>query len=235
MASITAATAALGRKRRLQKQKAAAKLSFTTEKTSEVAALYDAEAGAAGVTREQTRRVMAALAPPGAAVNVDDLDMVRRRACNYASAAAGVAADPAVPERDDGPPLAEAQAVDEGDAALEKAPLVEATVRWAAYLDHKDAVDALYAKFSRARLGQLTPAELQRALESAERKAGTRDCFGIIFEVLPSKSDVRRVISLCDVDQDGYINKIEIISALHAWRRLAAQHAKAQSEVCVCM
>lgn len=234
MASITAATAALGAKRRRQKARAAARCTFAFERTDEIKTLYDAEdPGAAGVTREATRRVMAALARTPH-VDAGDLDMVRRRACNSSTRPA---ADPAVPEvvGADGPPLAEAPAVDESEAALEKPALVEATARWCAYLEHKAAVDALYAKFSREKLGQLTPAELRRALESAERKAGTRDCFGIIFEVLPSKRDVARVISTCDVDQDGYINKIEIISALHAWRRLAAQHAKAQSEVCVCM
>lgn len=234
-----AATAALGagaRRKRQKKAKAAARRCSTEDATRAVAALYDAEADErGGVTRESTRRVMATLAK-GSEVSKGDLDMVRRRACNFSSGfAAAAVAVPAGPESGDDPPAAAADAVDESEARLETGPLIEATVRWCSYLEHRRPIDAMYAKFSREKLGNLTPRELQHALESAERKAGRRDAFGIIFEVVPSKTDVATVISTCDVDQDGYINKIEIISALHAWRVLATKHAKAQSEVCAIM
>ena len=130
---------------------------------------------------------------------------------------------------------AEAEVVTEGDARLPVGPLVEATVKYASYLEHKAAVDSLYKRFSKSRDGQLTPAELRDALESVERKAGVRDVFGICFQVIPSAKDVDQVIRLCDIDQDGYINKIEIISALKAWRKLAEHHAKMQTQVCSIM
>ena len=205
----------------------------------------------AGVSREQTRHVLAELTNQSPeSVDEDDLDIVRRRACNLrlSPPASGrtilektqvAAVAPAVAgpfdASGDGDVFAVADVVDEREARLPKAPLVEATMLYAAYLDHKPAVDAVYSKFGTTKSGQLTPGQLRDALESMERKSGGHQCFGISFQVIPSRKDVVRIIEKCDLDQDGYINRIELIPALKVWRTIADKHADAQTSVCSLM
>ena len=256
MAGLGATAACLARKRRGSRDRSKSPvrkdygaLTPVVSATTTVEALYDRVRGdraECGVSRDETRCVLAELTNcEPAAVREDDLDIVRRRACNLRTSPpapgrslSGLAPAPVAAVAAAGAPecdAADAAVVDEREARLEKRALVEATLLYTNYLDHKGAVDALYAKHAKTRGGQLSPAQLRDALEALERKHGGHECFGISFSVIPSKRDVVDIIEKCDLDQDGFINRIELIPALQVWKKIADRHASAQTSVCAIM
>ena len=115
----------------------------------------------------------------------------------------------------------------EDSARLPRAVLLECLAKYRSFLAKAPEMDAIYAQFAVLEEGRLSSEELKRALEHIEynlRPRDKREIWGIVVEMPVADEDVRLILSSCDVDDDGTLEKAEWHTALELWALLANQH-----------
>ena len=104
--------------------------------------------------------------------------------------------------------------------ALPRAALLDSVSKYRYYLARRATIDKMFAQFDLDENGKLDRRELRKALQSREHK-NTRAVHSIVVELRVMKSDVEAILDDADANDDGHIDRSEMLPALAAWSNIA--------------
>ena len=104
--------------------------------------------------------------------------------------------------------------------ALPRAALLDSVSKYRYYLARRATIDKMFAQFDLDANGKLDRRELRKALQSREHK-NTRAVHSIVVELRVMKSDVEAILDDADANDDGHIDRSEMLPALAAWSNIA--------------
>ena len=103
---------------------------------------------------------------------------------------------------------------------LPRAALLDSVSKYRYYLARRTTIDKMFAQFDLDENGKLDRRELRKALQSREHK-NTRAVHSIVVELRVMKSDVEAILDDADANDDGHIDRSEMLPALAAWSNIA--------------
>ena len=103
---------------------------------------------------------------------------------------------------------------------LPRAALLESVSKYRYYLARRAKIDKMFEQFDLDANGKLDRRELRKALQSREHK-NTRAVHSIVVELRVMKSDVEAILDDADANDDGHIDRSEMLPALAAWSNIA--------------
>lgn len=103
---------------------------------------------------------------------------------------------------------------------LPRAALLESVSKYRYYLARRAKIDKMFEQFDLDENGKLDRRELRKALQSREHK-NTRAVHSIVVELRVMNSDIEYVLDDADANDDGHIDRSEMLPALAAWSMLA--------------
>ena len=104
--------------------------------------------------------------------------------------------------------------------ALPRAALLDSVSKYRYYLARRATIDKMFEQFDLDANGKLDRRELRKALQSREHK-NTRAVHSIVVELRVMKSDVEAILDDADANDDGHIDRSEMLPALAAWSNIA--------------
>ena len=104
--------------------------------------------------------------------------------------------------------------------ALPRAALLDSVSKYRYYLARRATIDKMFEQFDLDANGKLDRRELRKALQSREHK-NTRAVHSIVVELRVMKSDIEAILDDADANNDGCIERSEMLPALAAWSMLA--------------
>jgi len=114
-----------------------------------------------------------------------------------------------------------AAGVEEADA-LPRAALLDSVSKYRYYLKRKTTIDKMFEQFDLDENGKLDRRELRKALQSREDNIkNKRAVHSIVVELRVMNSDIEYVLDDADANDDGHIDRSEMLPALAAWSMLA--------------
>lgn len=119
--------------------------------------------------------------------------------------------------------------------ALPKDHLVKAVSKFRYYLKNKVKIDKIYDQFDTNKSGSLDRGQLKKFIQSEEDKFKKREAFGVLLHLRVSDDDVNYILSDCDMNENGAIDKAEVLSALAKWEELAKAHVEEKKKSCACL
>ena len=103
---------------------------------------------------------------------------------------------------------------------LPRAALLDSVSKYRYYLARRATIDKMFEQFDLDANGKLDRRELRKALQSREHK-NTRAVHSIVVELRVMKSDVEAILDDADANDDGHIDRSEMLPALAAWSNIA--------------
>ena len=103
---------------------------------------------------------------------------------------------------------------------LPRAALLDSVSKYRYYLARRATIDKMFEQFDLDANGKLDRRELRKALQSREHK-NTRAVHSIVVELRVMKSDVEAILDDADANNDGNIDRSEMLPALAAWSNIA--------------
>ena len=113
-----------------------------------------------------------------------------------------------------------AAGVEEADA-LPRAALLASVSKYRYYLARRATIDKMFEQFDLDENGKLDRRELRKAVQSSEDNRPTRAVHNIVVELRVMKSDVEAILDDADANDDGHIDRSEMLPALAAWSMIA--------------
>ena len=114
-----------------------------------------------------------------------------------------------------------AAGVEEADA-LPRAALLDSVSKYRYYLKRKTTIDKMFEQFDLDENGKLDRRELRKALQSREDNIkNKRAVHSIVVELRVMNSDIEYVLDDADANDDGHIDRSEMLPALAAWSNIA--------------
>ena len=101
--------------------------------------------------------------------------------------------------------------------ALPRAALLESVSKYRYYLARRTTIDKMFEQFDLDENGKLDRRELRKALQSREDNRPTRAVHNIVVELRVMKSDIEAILDDADANDDGHIDRSELLPALAAW------------------
>ena len=105
--------------------------------------------------------------------------------------------------------------------ALPRAALLDSVSKYRYYLARRATIDKMFAQFDLDENGKLDRRELRKALQSREDNRPSRAVHDIVVELRVMKSDIEWILDDADANNDGCIERSEMLPALAAWSMLA--------------
>ena len=105
--------------------------------------------------------------------------------------------------------------------ALPRAALLDSVSKYRYYLARRATIDKMFAQFDLDENGKLDRRELRKALQSSEDNRPTRAVHNIVVELRVMNSDVEAILDDADANDDGHIDRSEMLPALAAWSNIA--------------
>ena len=113
-----------------------------------------------------------------------------------------------------------AAGVEEADA-LPRAALLDSVSKYRYYLARRTTIDKMFEQFDLDENGKLDRRELRKALQSSEDNRPTRAVHNIVVELRVMQGDVEAILDDADANNDGNIDRSEMLPALAAWSNIA--------------
>ena len=104
---------------------------------------------------------------------------------------------------------------------LPRAALLESVSKYRYYLARRATIDKMFAQFDLDENGKLDRRELRKALQSREDNRPSRAVHDICVDLRVMKSDVEAILDDADANDDGHIDRSEMLPALAAWSNIA--------------
>ena len=105
---------------------------------------------------------------------------------------------------------------------LPRAALLASVSKYRYYLARRATIDKMFAQFDLDENGKLDRRELRKALQSREDNIkNKRAVHSIVVELRVMKSDIESILDDADANNDGCIERSEMLPALAAWSMLA--------------
>ena len=104
---------------------------------------------------------------------------------------------------------------------LPRAALLDSVSKYRYYLARRATIDKMFAQFDLDENGKLDRRELRKAVQSSEDNRPTRAVHNIVVELRVMKSDVEAILDDADANDDGHIDRSEMLPALAAWSNIA--------------
>ena len=82
-------------------------------------------------------------------------------------------------------------------------------------------IDKMFEQFDLDENGKLDRRELRKAVQSSEDNRPTRAVHNIVVELRVMNSDVEAILDDADANDDGHIDRSEMLPALAAWSNIA--------------
>ena len=92
----------------------------------------------------------------------------------------------------------------------------------------------MFAQFDLDENGKLDRRELRKALQSREDNRPSRAVHGICVDLRVMKSDVEAILDDPDANDDGHIDRSEMLPALAAWSSLADMKIEKRKSAASC-
>ena len=105
--------------------------------------------------------------------------------------------------------------------ALPRAALLDSVSKYRYYLARRATIDKMFEQFDLDENGKLDRRELRKALQSREDNRPSRAVHGICVDLRVMKSDVEAILDDADANDDGHIDRSEMLPALAAWSNIA--------------
>ena len=105
--------------------------------------------------------------------------------------------------------------------ALPRAALLDSVSKYRYYLARRATIDKMFEQFDLDANGKLDRRELRKALQSREDNRPSRAVHDIVVELRVMKSDIEWILDDADANNDGCIERSEMLPALAAWSMLA--------------
>ena len=105
--------------------------------------------------------------------------------------------------------------------ALPRAALLDSVSKYRYYLARRATIDKMFAQFDLDENGKLDRRELRKALQSREDNRPSRAVHDIVVELRVMKSDIEWILDDADANNDGCIERSEMLPALAAWSNIA--------------
>ena len=105
--------------------------------------------------------------------------------------------------------------------ALPRAALLDSVSKYRYYLARRATIDKLFEQFDLDANGKLDRRELRKAVQSSEDNRPTRAVHNIVVELRVMNSDIESILDDADANNDGCIERSEMLPALAAWSMLA--------------
>ena len=90
----------------------------------------------------------------------------------------------------------------------------------------------MFAQFDLDENGKLDRRELRKAVQSSEDNRPTRAVHNIVVELRVMNSDVEAILDDADANDDGHIDRSELLPALAAWSMIADMKIEKKSAGC---
>ena len=110
--------------------------------------------------------------------------------------------------------------VEEVDA-LPRAALLESVSKYRYYLARRATIDKMFEQFDLDENGKLDRRELRKAVQSSEDNRPSRAVHNICVDLRVMNSDIEAILDDADSNDDGHIDRSEMLPALAAWSMLA--------------
>ena len=105
--------------------------------------------------------------------------------------------------------------------ALPREALLDSVSKYRYYLARRATIDKMFEQFDLDENGKLDRGELRKALQSSEDNRPTRAVHNIVVELRVMNSDIESILDDADANNDGCIERSEMLPALAAWSMLA--------------
>ena len=105
--------------------------------------------------------------------------------------------------------------------ALPRAALLDSVSKYRYYLARRATIDKMFEQFDLDENGKLDRRELRKAVQSSEDNRPTRAVHNIVVELRVMNSDIESILDDADANNDGCIERSEMLPALAAWSMLA--------------
>ena len=105
--------------------------------------------------------------------------------------------------------------------ALPRAALLDSVSKYRYYLSRRATIDKMFAQFDLDENGKLDRRELRKAVQSSEDNRPSRAVHNICVDLRVMKSDIEAILDEADANDDGHIDRSELLPALAAWSMLA--------------
>ena len=105
--------------------------------------------------------------------------------------------------------------------ALPRAALLDSVSKYRYYLARRATIDKMFEQFDLDENGKLDRRELRKALQSREDNRPSRAVHDICVDLRVMKSDIEAILDDADANNDGCIERSEMLPALAAWSMLA--------------
>ena len=92
----------------------------------------------------------------------------------------------------------------------------------------------MFAQFDLDENGKLDRRELRKALQSSEDNRPTRAVHNIVVELRVMNSDIESILDDADANNDGCIERSEMLPALAAWSMLADMKIEKRKSAASC-
>ena len=117
--------------------------------------------------------------------------------------------------------------------ALPRAALLDSVSKYRYYLARRATIDKMFAQFDLDENGKLDRRELRKALQSREDNRPSRAVHGICVDLRVMKSDVEAILDDADANDNGHIDRSELLPALAAWSNIADMKIEKRKSACV--
>ena len=105
--------------------------------------------------------------------------------------------------------------------ALPRAALLDSVSKYRYYLARRATIDKMFAQFDLDENGKLDRRELRKAVQSSEDNRPSRAVHNICVDLRVMKSDIEAILDEADANDDGHIDRSEMLPALAAWSNIA--------------
>ena len=105
--------------------------------------------------------------------------------------------------------------------ALPRAALLDSVSKYRYYLARRATIDKMFEQFDLDENGKLDRRELRKAVQSSEDNRPSRAVHNICVDLRVMKSDIEAILDDADANDDGHIDRSELLPALAAWSMLA--------------
>jgi hypothetical protein len=105
--------------------------------------------------------------------------------------------------------------------ALPREALLDSVSKYRYYLARRATIDKMFEQFDLDENGKLDRRELRKAVQSSEDNRPSRAVHNICVDLRVMKSDIEAILDEADANDDGHIDRSELLPALAAWSMLA--------------
>ena len=105
--------------------------------------------------------------------------------------------------------------------ALPRAALLDSVSKYRYYLARRATIDKMFEQFDLDENGKLDRRELRKAVQSSEDNRPSRAVHNICVDLRVMNSDVEAILDDADANNDGHIDRSEMLPALAAWSNIA--------------